>query len=61
MNDIVSDSLGIYMLFLFDYRKYGPIQNDLDAWLLEHGATREGLVVYYDDPAFEILFKLVWG
>lgn len=50
-----------HAIFLFDYRKWGPIIESLDQWLEENGAWREGSMVFYNDPAFYLLLKLTWS
>lgn len=48
-------------LILTDYRKWGPIQDEFDAWCIENNARREGMVVYYDSPEFVVMMRLKWG
>lgn len=49
-----------YCLLLTDHNRWGPLQKEFDAWCAEHGAHREGMLVYYDDPSFIVMMKLRW-
>ena len=47
-------------LLLTDYNRWGPVQDEFDAWCAQHNARREGMLVYYDDPGFVVMMKLRW-
>lgn len=48
-------------IMLNDYHKWGPIQDELDEWLKDYEAKREGMMLLFDDPEFYVLFKLRWA
>jgi len=49
------------MMILHDYKYWGPIQDELDAWLAEHDLRREGMCITFDSPDQFIMFRLKWG
>lgn len=48
-------------LFLHDYFKWGPLQDELDEWCVDNNCERRGTIITFHSVDAEVMFKLRWG
>lgn len=59
----MSPLTGAHMLIIEDFIYWTHHQEDIEAWLKEHGSSirQEGMIINFDNDADRTLFMLRWG
>ena len=61
IDGLISKSTYTRSILLADYQFWGPRQDELDEWLKSQGLLRKGMIVFFEDAAQVVLFKLRWA